>query len=1053
MQSLAEICIRRPTFAAMMSVALVAIGVIGYTRLGVDRFPAVDLPSVRVQTRLPGASPEEVESEVTDILEEAVNTVEGIEQLRSISGPGTSLVLATFALERDIDVAAQDIRDKVSGVLRRLPRDADPPTIAKIEADSEPAVTFALAAPRSLRELGEIADKVVRVALERSAGVGEVRLVGAPERTMNVWLEADRLAAYDIPVTAVRDAIAAQNANVPGGNVTSPEREAALRTLGRMSDAEAFSELVVATIDGIPIRVSDLGRAEDGIAERRSSARLDGTATVVLEVIKQSGASTVSVIDAAKEAVARIEKELPPDVRLLVIRDQSRYIRAALHEINVHLIAGTILASLVVLAFMRSWKATIIACVAIPTSVIATFAAMWWLGFTLNNVTMLALVLMVGIVIDDAIVVLENTFRFVEERRIEPKEAARRATAEIGLAVLATTLSLVVIFIPVSFMSSIAGRFLYQFGITAAVAILVSLLISFSLTPMMASRMFRVPPPDGGHAMAAASRRGFYRWIDGAWNVTLKFAMRHRIAVMAVAALVVASGWPLLQRTKQEFVPTDVDEAEFQVQVAAPEGTSMAAMDAAMLNVEREIRATPHVRLVMSTTGGGFLGQINTGNVYVRIAPHDERTASVTRWLGALLRGRPGAAFEGNVTQAEVMTEVDRRLRKLAPLRCQVRNYPSFNIGGGSWDIDFVIQGPVLEDLQRYVETLRQRALAAGGFRGLDTTLRLDKPEIQVTIDRDRAADLGLRASDIGSALRILVGGDEEVSRFRDVQSGEDYDVRLRLAEKDRDRGDLLEILRVARPDGATIELSNVASISPAQAPSRIDRLDRKRMVALRGGVAPGFALGDRVATLRTIAADLGMPAAYSTRALGRTREMERTFGEFTWAFVISVIFMYLIIASQFESLIHPVTILLSLPLSVPFALLALEIGGGTMNLFSALGILVLFGIVKKNSILQIDHINGLRAGGMPRADAIIQGNRDRLRPILMTTLTLVAGMLPLAIGTGPGAEERRAVAIVVIGGQTLCLLLTLIVTPVAYALFDDLRGVFRRGGRSKSVT
>ncbi|HYC78068.1 MAG TPA: efflux RND transporter permease subunit, partial [Planctomycetota bacterium] len=491
MRGLAEVSIRRPVFASMMIVALVVVGAVGFLRMGVDRFPQVDLPSVRVQTRLPGASPEEVETEVTDLVEEAVNTVEGIEQLRSISGSGVSFVIATFALDRDVETAAQDVRDKVSGVVRRLPEDADPPVVSKVDADSEPAITVALSGERSLRELRELADRVVRRALERSGGVGEVRVVGGAERTMNVWLDADRLAAYDLPVTAIRDALAAQNANVPGGNVTSPEREESLRTMGRLPDAEAFSELTVATIDGAPIRVADLGRAEDGTAELRSFARLDGKPTVVLEVIRQSGASTVAVIDGVKALLPRVQSELPADVSMVVIRDQSRYIRAALHEINVHLVLGSVLASLTVLLFMRSWRSTIIACVAIPASTIATFAAMDALGFTLNSVTMLALVLMVGIVIDDAVVVLENIYRHVEEKGAPPRRAAKEATAEIGLAVLATTLSLVVIFVPVSFMSSVAGRFLYQFGITSAVAILVSLFVSFTLTPMMASRMLK----------------------------------------------------------------------------------------------------------------------------------------------------------------------------------------------------------------------------------------------------------------------------------------------------------------------------------------------------------------------------------------------------------------------------------------------------------------------------------------------------------------------------------------------------------------------------------
>jgi HAE1 family hydrophobic/amphiphilic exporter-1 len=1047
---LADVCIRRPVFATMLSVGLVVVGVVGYMHLGVDRFPAVDLPSVRVQTRLPGAAPEEIETEISEVIEEAVNTVEGIDQLRSISGPGSSVVIATFELGRNIDVAAQDVRDKVAAAVRRLPDAAEPPVVSKVEADSEPAITVALSGPRSLLELRELADKVVRIALERSAGVGEVRLVGGAERTMNVWLDADRLAAYDLPVTAVRDALAAQNVSVPGGNVTSRRSEASLRTVGRLPGVEGFSDLVVATVDGIPIRVSDVGRAEDGTAEQRTSARLDGVPTVVVEVIRQSGASTVDVIEGVKAALEVVRRQLPPDVRLLVIRDQSRYIRAALHEINTHLVLGSLLASLVVLVFMRSWRSTLIACVAIPTSLIATFAVMWMLDFTLNSVTMLALVLMVGIVIDDAIVVLENVFRFVEEKGIPPLQAAREATSEIGLAVLATTLSLVVIFVPVSFMSSIAGRFLYQFGITSAVAILVSLFVSFTLTPMMASRLLRPTARHAGGAVVG-SRRGFYRWIDAAYGWLLGWCMRHRVVVVVVSLAAVAATVPLLAATKTEFVPSDVDEAEFQVSVTAPEGVGMESMDEAMLEVEREIRAVHGVRTVLSTTGGGFLGQVNQGNVYVRIAPHEERVLSASRLWQATLRGSPKDAWRGNYSQADVMNEISRRLKRLAPLRVQVRNYPSFNIGGGSWDIDFVLQGPVLADLMRYSDEIRTRALEVGGFRGLDTTLRLDKPELQVEIDRDRAADLGLRAVDIGAALRTLVGGDEEVTRFRDPREGEDYDVRLRLEPEHRDRTDVLDLLRVPRSGGEPVELSAVARIVPADAPSRIDRLDRRRTVSVRGGVATGHALGEQIEVLRSVARDLDMPAAYTTGVRGRSQEMERTFDEFLWALLLSVVLMYLILASQFESLIHPLTILLSLPLSVPFALLSLHLAGGALNLFSALGILVLFGVVKKNAILQVDHINGLRAKGMPMREAILQANRDRLRPILMTTLALVAGMLPLALGTGPGAEERRSVAIVVVGGQSLCLLLTLVATPVAYSLFDELGARLGRRPRTPS--
>src|SRR5687768_1837531 len=481
MQKLADICIRRPVFASMIILAMVVVGAAAYSKLGVDRFPSVDLPTVRISVRLPGASPAEMETEVAQIIEEAVNTVQGIRELRSVCGTGSAIIIATFNLDRDIDEAAQDVRDRVGSAVRDLPREADPPVISKFDNDMAPVMTLALSGDRSLRELTEIADKIVKPLLERSPGVGGIEIRGGLERAISIWVNADRLAAYGIPITEVREALVRQNSNVPGGNMTSALEEKPLRTLGRVQNPEDFENLVIATINGSPVRIRDIGRAEDGTKEQRSIARLNGVPTVSINIIRQSGANTVATIEAVKANMQRVIGQLPPDVKLLVIRDQSSYIYAALHEINVHLVLGSLLACLVVMAFMRSWRSTVIAGVAIPTSLIATFAMMWALDFTLNSVTMLALVLMVGVVIDDAIVVLENIFRFVEEKKMSAMDAAREATREIGLAVLATTLSLVVIFIPVSFMSSVSGRFLYQFGITAAVAVMVSLLVSFTL--------------------------------------------------------------------------------------------------------------------------------------------------------------------------------------------------------------------------------------------------------------------------------------------------------------------------------------------------------------------------------------------------------------------------------------------------------------------------------------------------------------------------------------------------------------------------------------------
>ncbi|MCE9593976.1 MAG: efflux RND transporter permease subunit [Planctomycetes bacterium] len=1048
MQKLVDVCIRRPVFASMLIASLVVIGVASYMRLGVDRFPAVDLPTINVRTTVPGASPEEIETLVSQRIEEAINTVEGIDTLRSISSDGRSVVVATFQLDRSIDGAAQDVRDRVATVLRDLPPEADPPIISKFDNDQTPVVSFALSAERPLRELSEIADKLVKPQIERSTGVGEVTIVGATPRAINVWVDASRMRAYGISISDVRDALQRQNAETPGGNVTGTTRESVLRTMGRVREPSEFDDLVVASIDGTPIRVRDLGRAEDGTKEVRSLSRLDGKPCVLMEVRRQSGANTIEVIDGVRAKLERLRGELDPDVRIEVIRDQSRYIHAAQDEIRLHLILGSVLASSVVLLFMRSWRSTLIAAIAIPCSVIASFGIMEALGFTLNSVTMLALVLMVGIVIDDAIVVLENIFRFLEEKKLKPFDAAREGTAEIALAVMATTLSLAVIFVPVSFMSSISGRFLYQFGITAAAAVLVSLLVSFTLTPMMSARLLRVAD---AHDAAPKSRGGFYARLENSYGKLLRGAMRVRWLVLLLALATIYSARPLYQNVKQEYTPTDVDEAEFDVNVTAPEGTSLTAMDGVMRQVEAELAAAPGVTLVQASVGGSFLGQVNSGSAYVRIAPHEERLFSLPRFFRALVHGEPKKAFEHNYSQRDVMVDVRKRLSKFKDLRCSVRNAPSFNIGGGNFEIDFSILGPDLEQLAKYGDQLRVQCGELGGIVDADTTLKLEKPELRALIDRDRAADLGVDVEDIAGALRLMVGGAERVSRFRDRTLGEEYDVQLRLQPSDRDESQRVSELWIPSNRGGLVRLDNLVELKPAISASRIDRLDRQRQVSVRASVGPGYALADRLTALRGAVDKMNLPAVYTTRVSGRGRELERTFQEFLWAFLLSVVLMYIILAAQFESLVHPLTILFSLPLSVPFALWSLDASGNTLNLYSALGILVLFGVVKKNAILQIDHTNQLRERGLPRLEAILQANRDRLRPILMTTLALVAGMLPLWVGSGPGAEERRAVAVVVIGGQSLSLLLTLIVTPVVYSYFDDLGRLFTRRRRDES--
>ncbi len=1057
---LAEICVRRPVFALMIIAALVVAGLASFPRLGVDRYPNMDLPTVYVRTSYPGAASEEVESEVSQIIEDAVATVSGIDELRSISSDSQSFVIVTFNLTRNLDAAVQDVRDAVASVLNRLPPNIDPPVVQKQDTDSSPIITLAVSGARSPRELYLLADRYVKNVIESARGVGQVQIAGAADRAVQVNIDARRLAAHRLSILQVREALARQNAEVPGGRVDEGLRERSLRTLGRVENARNFPDLVVETVNGTAVRLSDLGEVRDATKEVRTLARLDGQPAVVLQVQRQSGENTVEVIRAVKLRLPRSRALLPDGVEVTVIQDQSRYILAALHEIEGHLISGSILACLAVLLFMRSWRSTLIAAVAIPTSIIATFAFMRGFDFTLNNVTMLALVLMVGVVIDDAIVVLENVFHCIEEKGMDPVHASIQGTREIGLAVLATTLSLVIVFLPVSFLSSVTGRMLFQFGVTATVAILVSMLVSFSLTPMMCSKLLR-PARGKGAADGPASRRGFYQWIEGPYLWLLRLSMRHRWVVLGLSIAVILANIPLYKLVKQDYIPTNVDESEFEISVTAREGSSLAAMDETIAAVERELKDVSGIELVLATVGTRGFGGVNRGELYVRLADITTRSFSLGRFWRGLRDGDPGSAFRGNFTQRDKMTEVRALLRRLPDVRVAVRNLTSLR-QGSPVDIDFSITGPDIATLADFSEKLRRKALDIPGIVDVDTTLRLDKPELLVSIDRERAAALGVEVREIADTLRVAVGGDDRVSRYRDRTVDDAYDVELRLVGIDRRNVESISQLyvratpspgRALRADTAApstpatvlTRVDNVVTFKFGEAAARIDRLDRQRMVAIRANVAPAYALADRIEALQQAANELGVPPGFDTRVLGRGRELERTLSEFVWTFVLSFVFMYIVLAAQFEHLVHPFTILLSLPMAVPFGLVSLLWGGETLNLYSALGILVLFGVVKKNSILQVDHTNVLRSHGFDRYDAIIQANRDRLRPILMTTISFVAGLLPLLIATGPGAEERRSIAVLAVGGQTLSLLLTLLAIPVIYSYLDDLGAVLKR--------
>src|SRR5262245_6943446 len=674
----------------MLIMAFVVAGAAAFPRLGVDRFPNMDLATINVRTNYPGAAAEEVESEVSQPLEDAVATVAGIEELRSISSDGQSMLLVTFNLSRGLDDAAQDVRDAVASILNRLPPGIDPPVVQKQDTDSSPIMTLAVSGPRSSRELYLLADRFVKDVIESAPGVGQVLIAGAADRAVQVNIDARRLAAHELSILQVREALERQNAEVPGGRLDEGRRELSIRTLGRMANARDFPDLVVATVNGTAVHLGDLGETVDGTKEVRTLARLNGKTAVVLQVQRQSRENTVKVIEAIKQRLPRSQAMLPGDVSVTVIQDQSRYIIAALHEIESHLITGSCLACLTVLLFMKSWRSTLIAAVSIPASIIATFAFMLAFGFTLNNVTMLALALMVGVVIDDAIVVLENIFHCIEEKGMDPVQAAIRGTREIGLAVLATTFLLVIVFLPVSFLSSVTGRMLFQFGVTATVAILVSMLVSFTLTPMMCSQLLKrgTLSPNG-----PTSRSGAYHWIEQGYLVCLRWSMRHRWLVLGLSIMAIAVNVPLYSLVNQDYIPTNVDESEFEIRVQAREGASLVSMDETIHAVEDVLRTTPGVELILATVGTRGFGGVNRGEVYVRLEDIQSRTFSLGRLWRGLCRGDPGEAFRDNFTQRDKMADIRARLKALRDVTVSVRNLTSLR-PGAPVDIDFSITGP-----------------------------------------------------------------------------------------------------------------------------------------------------------------------------------------------------------------------------------------------------------------------------------------------------------------------------------------------------------------------
>jgi HAE1 family hydrophobic/amphiphilic exporter-1 len=1010
---LSELCVRRPVFATMLVMSLVVLGIFSFMDLGVDLFPRADPATVNVALRLPGASPDEMTTAVVMPMENALSGISGIDQLSaSVTAGGSARITLRFLLERDLDDAANSVREKVAGAMKNVPPEVLPPVIQKADPDADPIMSVVVSSKTmSLRALTEIADKQVKRVLESVDGVGDVSLSGGQAREIHVVVDVEKLNARGLSIDQVRDAIQKENVETPGGTLEQGKWELGLRTLGRIDATGQFNNIIVATVDETPVKISDVGYAEDSVEKATSALFLDdGAHAVQLDVRRASGENTVKVTEGVKAKLRTIQQTLPRAASLTLSTDDSRFIYASISSLEEHLLWGSLFAAMVVMFFIRNIRAVIISALAIPASIVATFTLMRGMDFTLNNMTLLGLTLAVGIVIDDAIVVLENIFRYIEEKHCTPFEAAIQGTREVALPVMATTLSLVVIFLPVAFMTGYARRFIYPFGWTMAFSILVSMVVSFTLTPMLSSRFLKLADAESD-SQTKDSR--FFRWVDATYTRALEWSLAHPRAIIGVSALAFAMTFPLNWLIGRTFIPNE-DMGEFTVHVDTPQGTSLEGTAEIGKSIVKELSGQPgvaHLALLAGAERG------NHFHVFAYMQPPDER----------------------RVTESQVITRM-RRILAAHPGYSPIIT-PRSALGGGGGGGNFAIQasllGPDVGKLYDYSQQLLLQAQRMPSMVDVKSTFSNASPEVQVAVDRARAADLGVRISTVGTALRLMVSGDDEISSYR--EGAEQYPVKIRVRDDQRRDIDTIRRLTVPSATSGQVRIDNIARLERGFGPTQLQRQNRQFNIDVQADVAPGHALDEASNDMRRLIAGLHMPPGYSYRMNGQTRILDETTANLMMAIGLASIFVYMVLAAQFESFVQPIIIMLVLPLSVPFALFTIWATGRTLNLWSALGILLLFGIVKKNSILQVDYTNVLRSRGLPLHEALVEACRTRLRPILMTTTAIIAGLLPTALGLGIGGAQRSAIAVTIIGGQSLCLFLTLLLVPVAYVKFDAL--------------
>ena len=1012
---LSDLSIRRPVLASMLSLALVLFGVIGYRQLTIREYPDVDPPVVSVSVFLRGANPRVIESAVTDVLEEELSSAEGVRTMTSVSSEQSSTVTLEFNLDRDVEVAAQDVRDLVSRVRRRLPEEVEEPVVSKQDADARPFMFVSLTGDNyNLLQLTEIADRYVKTPLQTVAGIGRVDIRGERRYAMRVWLKAPELASRGLTTTEVINAIRSRNVEVPAGRIESNQREFTVRSMGELKTPEEFSNLVVSNMDGQLVKLGDVARVELGPEDDRSRFRFNRQQAIGVSLIRQSKANLVEVADAVHALVPKLQ--VPPGIELTIGYDNSIYVKRSIKEAQETLLLAGGLVVLIIFGFLRNLRATIIPGLAIPTSIIATFAVMYFLDFSINNLTLLALILAIGIVVDDAIIVLENAYRRQEELHEDPETAAINGTREIAFAVIATTISLVAVFTPLAFLKGSTGRLFNEFGIAVAAAVAISGFVALTLTPMLCAKILRVPERHG--VLFGLLERAFVAVTRG-YQSLLGVTLRHRGVALVLTGAMLGLAWFTFRALKTEFVPPE-DRGMIMVNVVAPEGSSIHYTDEYQKQVENILADVPEIYTMNSMVafgGGGGGGRVNTGMLFIRMIDWAERKRSVQ----------------------EVLSELQPKLSAVPGVLAFASNPPAF--GGFGQPVQFVVRHPDFDSLVISMDTLIRRARQIKGLINVDTDLRVNKPELTVRYERDRMEDLGVPVRDVATTMQTLLGG-QRVSTF--TRDNELYDVVVQLDPEARATPAAMSDLTVRGRGGQLIKLDQLARVTENVGPRQLNHFNRIRSATLNASLAPGFTLGEAVDSLRALATEV-LPAGATVALAGESRELEESGGALYFAFILALVVVFMVLASQFESIVHPFTVLLAVPPAVTGAIFTLFIAKSTINLYSQIGMILLIGLVTKNSILLVEYANQLKERGQDTLSALLEAGRIRLRPILMTSVATVVGAVPIALGLGAGSSSRRPLGYAIVGGVILSTAMTLFLVPVVYSLLDQALGRARR--------